>query len=96
MATSTAGTNTTTVLPVAIQWQRAGVSAADLATIAAAIKDYRINGNPIYPGALGSGQLFVPNRGFLKLIPGDWIAVGTTGWPYIIQEAAMTADWTHS
>ncbi len=96
MATLTAGTNTTVRLPIAIQWQRAGISAADLATIRNAIKDPQINGSPIYPGALEGGQLFIPNRGFVRIDPGDWIAVGTTGWPFLIHSTAMTADWTHS
>lgn len=97
MATKTAGTNSTSVLPYAIQWQPAGLSAADLATIRNHILNNTVNGSPIWPGALENGQLYLPTRGGpLKLVPGDWIAIGTTGWPFLIPADAFTADWTHS
>jgi hypothetical protein len=96
MATSTAGTNTTTRLPFALQFQSGGLSRADIASIAEHIKDDLNVTHPIIPSAFEAGKLFIPNRGFLLLRPGDWIAVGTTGWPVLVESAAMTADWTHS
>jgi hypothetical protein len=98
VATSTAGTNTTTRLPFFVQWQRGGLLAADLAAIRSRILNDRPQMGPgnIWPGALENGQLFVPNRGYLQLIPGDWVGVGTVGWPFLISAAEMTADWTHT
>lgn len=96
MATKTMGTNGTTTLPFALQWQPGGLSPADLATLTAHIKADNAFGN-IEPRAVEMGQLFLPKkRGVIRLLPGDWIAVGTTGWPILIADPAVTADWTHS
>ena len=45
------------------------------------------------PGAFSfNGQLFIPNRGWLKLFPGDVIAVDpVSGWPILISSNALTA-----
>lgn len=98
MATRTAGTNATTTLPFFVQWQRGGIAAADLAAIRNRVLNDRPQGGPgnIWPGALENGTLFVPNRGFLQLVPGDWVGVGTAGWPFLISNPEMVADWTHS
>jgi hypothetical protein len=85
MATTTLGTVSTSTL-TAIQWQPAGVSASDLTAIRNAILNDKIIGlpNPIYPGALEDGKLYVPNRGVLTILPGDWIGVDQNGFPYLI------------
>lgn len=54
----------------------------------------------IYPGAYipNQGQLFVPNRGVLQILPGDVVAYDpTTGWPILIsaRAAANAASWVH-
>ena len=45
-----------------------------------------------------SAQLFIPNRGVLTPIPGDFIVVDTqTGFPFLISAAAAAAaGWVHS
>lgn len=52
------------------------------------------------PNALSTeGRLYVPNRGFLKVYPGDWIGVDTFGWPVLISGRSLqssTASWQHS
>jgi hypothetical protein len=53
-----------------------------------------------YSGAAGisaNGQLFVPNRGFLKVLPGDVVAVDSAGFPYLISGVSIAyagSDWT--
>lgn len=98
MATKTAGTATTSSL-TAIQWQRAGISAADLATIRNAIKQYNVNGTPTVPGALEDGILYYPNNktpGGFRLTEGDWIMIDGAGFPVVIPGAIFATSWVHS
>ena len=44
-----------------------------------------------------NGQLVIPKRGILKVLPGDVIAVDNTGWPILVSAAAIGyagALWT--
>jgi len=54
----------------------------------------------LMPTALNTqGQLFVPNRGVLKVYPGDWIAVDTFGWPILVSGRSVqssTTSWVHT
>lgn len=111
MATITLGSTTTTAL-TALAWQPGGLATADIATIQLAIlsdgnvtvgsgqwsqSDYPLG--YIYPGALDNnrGILTIPNRGQLKLLPGDVIAVDRSGWPILIGSYALAnGNWTHS
>ncbi len=104
MATGTGGTSAATSLTSA-QFSGAGaaMTAADFATLAAAILDDKANiwpGNVsaavitptfIYPGAFAqNGQLYVPNRGVLKVFPGDRIMVdAASGWPILVSRTAL-------
>lgn len=70
----------------------------DIATIQQAIKD---DFNPAQPinlpmgGWSRNGQLFVPNRGWLKIYPGDLVCVDNTGFPFVIsQRSAAAGNWT--
>ena len=36
-----------------------------------------------------NGQLFVPNRGVLNVLPGDVVAVDNTGWPILVSANAV-------
>lgn len=101
MSTKTGGTNANTSL-VALQFfpgWNSGMAAADVATFALDIKDDIINSHPIKQEAFSSnGLLYVPNRGVLKMLPGDWAMVdATTGWPILVSKRAMTSGpWHHS
>lgn len=63
----------------------------DIATINQAIKDdFLPTTAPVIPYApsLGGysrqGQLYIPNRGWLKVYPGDAIMVDGLGWPILV------------
>lgn len=113
----TLGSNATTTL-MAIKF-RGGASntRADLASIAAAILDDQSSpmgqlanaapsAKPIFPGAFNPfyNTLMIPNRGVLKILPGDYIAIDANGWPILLSANAIaggsspsaTTSWTHS
>lgn len=95
MATKTLGTTLTTSLTAILY---GGNPQADIATILNGIKNDQINGFPLWPGALDSGLLSIPNRGVLKILPGDWVAIdAATGWPILVSgDAIAGGPWTHS
>ena len=98
MATKTLGTAATTTL-VALPFSRGlDMSDADIATIANHILNDQQNTNPIFPGAWArTGILYVPNRGILKALPGDYVAYDSTGWPILVSKtAAASASWVHT
>lgn len=52
------------------------------------------------PGSfINNGRLYIPNRGWLQLVPGDWVAIDNTGWPILLSELAManggSGNWRH-
>lgn len=97
MATVTLGTAATTTL-TALAWN-ASAAVADIATIAAGIKDDQNVAAPTWPGAFSkNGLLYVPNRGVLRLLPGDYVGFdAATGWPILVSaDAAGGAGWVHS
>jgi|SRR6516162_3758116 len=72
---------------------------ADIATIQQLIKDDQNPAQPINTSMGGwsrAGVLYVPNRGSLKLLPGDIVGVDGTGWPILLSRraAASAAAWT--
>lgn len=96
MALKTFGSAATTTL-AALPWN-SQASQADVALIAANILDDKNVAHPIYPGAFQhNGLLFIPNRGSLKLLPGDYVAYDSTGWPILVSANAIAgASWVHS
>ena len=101
MATITLGTNATTTL-VALSWNSSLVSSqpTDLATIVEGIKAQNAVGR-IASGAFNgaTGMLHFPGRrGFVNLLPGDYIAYDAVGWPVIVSaySIANSGGWTHS
>jgi hypothetical protein len=77
----------------------AGLAAADVATIALGIKDDLNVAHPVWPGAFAlNGKLYVPNRGVLTILPGDYVGFdSTTGWPILVSKlAAAGAGWVHT
>ena len=114
MALLTLGSNGTTTLS-ALRFT-AGMNAADLAALTARILDDQSKDSgqlastapaakPIWPGAFTSaGQLYIPNRGVLQVLPGDYVGVDANGWPILISANAIaggaapsaTTSWTHT
>lgn len=98
MALKTLGTNATTTLNAFVM--DTNVSAADYASIALHILDDKINTHPISPGAFAQhGLLYVPNRGVLKCLKGDYVAYDASGWPILVSANAIASgstSWTHS
>ena len=98
MATTTGGTTTTTALTTLV-FEPGGLAAADVATIAQGILDDLLGCNTatvpvpqrIVPGAFSQqGLLYVPNRGILKVLPGDVVMLDTTsGWPILVSAKAI-------
>ena len=109
MATRTAGTSTannngtgsTTILtavPFPNLNNAGGTTQADIAAIQQAILDDINVAHPVWPGAFSNnGLLFVPNRGVLKIFPGDWVCVDNRGWPILLSaDTLANGNWTHS
>lgn len=57
------------------------------------------------PGAFTqSGILTIPNRGQLRVLPGDWVGIDANGWPILVSSVAIAGgsgafsatSWTHS
>ena len=99
MALKTLGTAATTTLRALVM--DSNLAIADGATLRANIKDDKTNGNPVWPGAFefqgGSGLLYVPNRGVLKILPGDYVAYDPNGWPILVAAAAIAGTgWSHN
>lgn len=100
MATKTLGTAATNTL-VAVTFSRgtSALSNADLATVQQHILDDLNVAHPVWPGAFArNGLLYVPNRGVLQVLPGDYVAYdAATGWPILVSaRAAAGAGWVHS
>lgn len=99
MATLTLGTTADNSLSAMLFKQGIGsMTAADVATLNNAIKDDLNVAHPRWPGAFSSnGLLFVPNRGVLKVLPGDYVAVDDEGWPILISANSIAeSTWVHS
>ena len=107
MATSTLGTNANSSIPNALQFLpgwNSGMAAADVATLNTAIKDDQGNLHlqtgqlaPFNAAFTVEGNLYVPNRGILKVLPGDWVGVDSRGWPILLSKDTITNGlWTHN
>ena len=114
MALLTLGSNGTVTLS-ALKFLQA-MNATDLAALAAKILDdasvdsgqlanVAPSAKRIMPGAFNSsGQLYVPNRGVLQVLPGDYVAVDANGWPILLSANAIAGgaapsaatSWTHT
>ena len=117
MALLTLGSNATTTLSALKYRGGSSNTPADFAAYAALILDDQSktlgqlaqsapSAKPIWPGAFNRfyGLLTIPNRGVLKVLPGDYIAVDANGWPILLSANAIaggtspsaTTSWTHS
>jgi len=97
MALITLGTNATTTLN-ALVWNPAS-AAADVAQINNNIKMQNAVGKLI-PGAFAkNGRLQLPGRrGFILLLPGDYVAYDGAGWPIVVSAYSIAngGGWTHT
>lgn len=99
MATKTLGSTLTTSLTALAYLPGTGsLAPADVAALNNAIKDDKGNAHLLVGGAFSSsGQLVIPNRGILQVLPGDWVGVDANGWPILVSAQAIAAGgWTHS
>lgn len=102
MAVKTLGTTANNSIAKAIAFlpgYASGMSAADIANLNNAILDDQNVARPKVGGGAFSagGQLFIPNRGVLTVLPGDWVGVDTTGWPILVSKYAIANGlWVHS
>ncbi len=98
MALLTGGTAATTSLE-ALLWGPA-ISPANVALFQLHVLNDLNVAHPVVPGALNptSGLLTIPNRGVLKILPGDYVMTdATTGWPILLSAYAIASGpWTHS
>ena len=96
MALGTLGTNANNSLAAEIFNRQ--MAQADRASISQNIKNDLVNGHPVVPGAFSlGGRLYVPNRGILQVLPGDYVAYDSTGWPILLSALAIASGpWTHS
>lgn len=98
MATKVLGTTADNSLNPALKFlpgYNSGMSAADIATMANAIKDDLNVTHPKWPQAFSSnGLLYVPNRGVLKMLPGDYVGIDSQGWPILVSANSIAnAAW---
>lgn len=96
MATSTLGTDATTSLTALAFLPGIGsLAAADVASINNGIKNDLNPALPLVPGAFSSaGLLVIPNRGIVQVLPGDYVAIDSTGWPILLSRyAAANGPW---
>ena len=102
MATLTLGTDATNTL-TAVNFTKT-LLPADVATINRGIRADKIGvagSHPIISGDSFSvqGLLYVPNRGLLQILPGDYIGIDADGWPILVSASSIgfgSSSWTHS
>lgn len=100
MALLTGGTTGTTVLAAQVFYHAlVNTAPADLAAMAAKIKNDINSAHPVMPGAYASnGLLLIPNRGTLKMRQGDYVMIDDRGWPILLSADTIAngTSWTHS
>jgi hypothetical protein len=97
MSTITLGTSATTSLNPALKFLSTD-NPADFAALCAAIKNDLNPAHPVMPPSFThEGRLYIPNRGVLTMLPGDYVGVDSTGWPILVSANAIAnGPWTHS
>lgn len=102
MATRTLGTNANNSL-TAVEFRK-NLLPADVATIQQGIKNDQIAANGSHPILGGDafslqGLLWIPNRGCLQVLPGDYVGIDNNGWPILVSAQSIAYGstlWTHS
>ena len=97
MALGTLGTTANDGLTSINAWT-ASTTSPNVGALAKLILDDKNPRHPIVPGAFNkAGLLFVPNRGVLRVLPGDYIGVDANGWPILVSANSIAGSgWTHS
>lgn len=75
------------------------MNAVDFATLQHAIKYDGVEGNRVVPNGLArEGFLFVPRRGVLRILDGDFVGVDNTGWPILVSANSIASgvDWDNT
>lgn len=84
-------------LPLLWPLNNAGTATQQNTTQRAALQNRNRIGQP---ALTNNGLLWIPNRGYLTVLPGDWIGVDTLGWPILVSgrsiQESNTNPWTHS
>lgn len=100
MAVKTLGTTGQTSIAKALAFLSGygQLANADVATLNTAILDDINVAHPNIPASFTvDGQLFIPNRGVLRVLPGDWVGVDTQGWPILVSKNSIANGlWVHS
>lgn len=101
MSTKTLGTTAQTSLTALkfLPGYGSGMSAADIAALNNAIKDDLNVAHPLIGGGAFSagGQLYIPNRGYVQILPGDWVGIDSQGWPILVAANSIAnAAWIHT
>ena len=97
MALGTLGTTSNSGLTSINGWT-ASTSTSDVGGIAVLIKDDKNVAHPIWPKTFNQADLlYVPNRGILQVLPGDYVGVDANGWPILVSKNSIAGSgWTHS
>lgn len=74
------------------------MTAIDVGALNNAILDDLNVAHPRIAASFSSdGLLFVPNRGVLRILPGDYVGVDSRGWPILLSaDTIASGPWTHS
>lgn len=74
-----------------------GMSQTDIGDLNYMIRDDINPAHPRIPGAFASqGFLVIPNRGILRVLPGDYIGVGANNFPILLAGSVLATDWVHT
>lgn len=96
MALLTGGTSATTTL-AGFKALAGASTPQDGGTFRANILDDLNVAHPIWPDAYHFGKLYVPNRGVLKVLPGDYVFYDPNGWPILVSANSIAGSgWSHS
>jgi hypothetical protein len=100
MAVLTLGTTANNSIAKALPYlpgYGSGMAAADIATLNNAILNDQNRLARVGGAFTSAGQLFIPNRGVLQVLPGDYVGVDTRGWPILLSaETIANGLWVHS
>ena len=96
MALGTLGTAATTSLSALAYGL--GANDADVVALSTLIKDDGTGQSAPLGAFQKGGMLWVPRRGWLTMLPGDYVAIdAATGWPILVSAAAAAgAQYVHS